>query len=117
MTLISCVDNIVMLVILLLTFEQVRRVRFFDQPLAAVVFILLCVGSFGKVAHSVTGGAPPWWAIALHAGFGLLLLRSIGANPSHWKYIHGLVAARQSRKPPARLVPQTQGRQRPHPSD
>jgi hypothetical protein len=106
MTMSSSVDAAILAVILALAFESLRRVTFYHQPLQTVVFILLCVGAFGKLAHSLEGAPTPWWAIAMHAGFMIYAVRQFGA--AAWSWPHG----KSSRSPLHRnpeLVGQAQG--------
>lgn len=109
MTISSSIDAAILAVILALAFESLRRVTFYHQPLQTVVFILLCVGSFGKLAKSLDGSATPWWAIAMHAGFMIYAVRQFGA--AAWSWSHGKSAGGAFRSNPE-LVGQAQGRQR-----
>ena len=40
-------------IVLVLAFEQVRRVTFFAQPLATVIFGVMCVSAFGLLVNSL----------------------------------------------------------------
>lgn len=86
MTMTSCVDAAILAVILTLAFESLRRVTFFHQPLQTLVFVLLCVGSFGKIMKSLDGHPTPWWAIAMHAGFMIYAIRQFGASSRRLPY-------------------------------
>lgn len=108
MTMSSSVDAAILAVILALAFESLRRVTFYHQPLQTVVFLLLCVGSFGKIASSLDGAQTPWWAIAMHAGFMIYAVRHFGA--AAWSLAHGKSAGSALRRNPE-LVGQAQGSQ------
>lgn len=114
MTMSSSVDAAILAVILALAFESLRRVTFYHQPLQTVVFILLCVGSFGKLANSLEGAPTPWWALAMHAGFMIYAVRQFGA--AAWSWPHGKSSRSPFRSDPD-LVGQAQGRQRPRAGD
>jgi hypothetical protein len=114
MTMSSCVDAAILAVILALAFESLRRVTFYHQPLQTLVFVLLCVGAFGKLAKSLDGHPTPWWAIAMHAGFMIYAIRQFGA--SAWSWQHGKFS-RGTLRSPSGLVGEAQGRQRPRQGD
>jgi hypothetical protein len=80
MTLGSLVDNVIMMIILLLAFDALRRVTFFGQPLQTVSFVLLCLGAFGQLMWNVGGARTHWWAISMHAGFAIYAVRVFGTG-------------------------------------
>ena len=116
MNLLALIDDVVMGIVLVLAFEQVRRVTFFTQPLATVIFGVMCVSAFGLLVNSLRGGTPAWWSVSEHMVLALLLLRGHNADPAHWSFLYG-IANRQPPRVDRRTVPETTGRQRPHPSD
>lgn len=96
MTIASWVDDAIMLIILLLAFDGLRKVSFFAQPLQTVSFVLLSVGSFGKIAWNFGGADTHWWAIAMHAGFAIYAIRVFGTGTLHWRRQRKPQQARES---------------------
>lgn len=76
----SVLDSIIMGMLLLLSFDALRKVTFYNEPLQTIAFLLLCIGSAESIEMRISGLAIPWWAISTHAGITLYALRLFNAT-------------------------------------
>jgi hypothetical protein len=72
----SLIDCTIVFVILLLAFEQLRITHFYNEPLRALCFILLCAGGFARIMWATSNHDTHWWTISMHAGFMLYGVRN-----------------------------------------
>jgi hypothetical protein len=75
----SVVDSILMLVILLLAFNALRKVTFFSEPLQTLAFLAMTIGAAKSISWRFSGHEIHWWVILVHAGFALYAVRIFNA--------------------------------------
>jgi hypothetical protein len=67
-TVLGLFDFFLLAAILLFAFEALRVTHFKAEPLCAVAFALITIGSFGWAINDLYGIVAPPYAIMLHAG-------------------------------------------------
>lgn len=70
-TFINLLDFFVLSATLLFAFEALRVTHFKAEPLCAVAFALITIGSFGWAVNDLYGVVVPIYALVLHTGFAI----------------------------------------------
>lgn len=71
MNLISLLDIVILSSVVVAGFEVVRLVHPRRQPWLTAAFVLITVGAFGWIDFDISGYPVPWYALAMHTGFGI----------------------------------------------